>query len=371
MVTVETANPTLEEEVDEEGDVKVDDVDDDEEAIPFEQSISWYGADFTVDAVVSRLNNDDIYIPDFQRSFVWDRRKASRFIESLLLGLPVPGIFLAVDENQRHIVVDGQQRLKSLKFFCNGYFNEDKRKFSLTGIESEFAGKTYESLSPNKQRQLDNSLLPATIVRQDRPSDDKSSIYLIFERLNTGGALLQPQEIRAAIYTGEFNNLLRSLNGNPHWRDLFGKVHNRMKDQELILRFLAMYFNWEKYQSPLTKFLNAYMGSNRHLETQSERELRQVFETTMEAIHRHLGANAFKPPWSRGRFTAAIFDSVAVGVAKRLERDDIKNANALKSRYDTLFENESYREATFAGTARATAAKQRLTIAIEAFADVP
>ena len=368
MVVAEPANPTPVEEVD------VDDVDfeSDEEAIPFEQSISWYGADFTVDAVVSRLNNDDIYIPDFQRSFVWDRRKASRFIESLLLGLPVPGIFLAVDENQRHIVVDGQQRLKSLKFFCNGYFNEDKRKFSLTGIESEFAGKTYESLSPNKQRQLDNSLLPATIVRQDRPSDDKSSIYLIFERLNTGGALLQPQEIRAAIYTGEFNDLLRSLNGNPHWRDLFGKVHNRMKDQELILRFLAMYFNWEKYQSPLTKFLNAYMGSNRHLETQSERELRQVFETTMEAIHRHLGANAFKPPWSRGRFTAAIFDSVAVGVAKRLvERDDIQNANALKSRYDTLFENESYREATFAGTARATAAKQRLTIAIEAFADVP
>lgn len=371
MVAVEPANPTLEEEVDEAGDVKVDDVDDDEEAIPFEQSISWYGADFTVDAVVSRLDRGDIYIPDFQRSFVWDKRKASRFIESLLLGLPVPGIFLATDENQRHIVVDGQQRLKSLKFFCNGYFNEDKRKFSLTGIESEFTGKTYDSLSPEYRRKLDNSLLPATIVRQDRPSDDKSSIYLIFERLNTGGALLQPQEIRAAIYTGEFNNLLRSLNSNPHWRDMFGKVHNRMKDQELILRFLAMYFNWEKYQSPLTKFLNTYMGSNRHLETRSEKELRLAFESTMEAIHKHLGANAFKPPQSKGRFTAAVFDSVAVGVAKRLERGDIQNAKALRSRYASLFENEDYRESTFAGTAHTTAAKQRLTIAIEAFADVP
>lgn len=367
MVAAEPANPTPVEEVDEE----VEDVDD-EETIPFEHSISWYGADFTVDAVVSRLNRDDIRIPDFQRGFVWNRQKASRFIESLLLGLPVPGIFLATDEDQRFIVVDGQQRLKSLKFFCNGYFNENKhRKFSLTGIESEFAGKTYDSLNPNEQRKLNDSLLHAIIVRQDRPSDDKSSIYLIFERLNTGGMLLQPQEIRAAIYTGEFNDLLRSLNNNPRWRDMFGKVHNRLKDQELILRFLAMYFNGDEYQSPLTKFLNAYMGSNRKLETQSERELRQVFETTMEAIHKHLGANAFKPPWSRGRFTAAIFDSVAVGIAKRLERGDIQNAKALKSRYASLFENESYREATFAGTARATAAKQRLTIAIEAFADVP
>lgn len=368
MVVAEPANPTPVEEVD------VDDVDfeSDEEAIPFEQSISWYGADFTVNDVVYRLDNDDIYIPDFQRGFVWSRQKASRFIESLLLGLPVPGIFLATDENQRHIVVDGQQRLKSLKFFRNGYFNEDKRrKFSLTGIESEFAGKTYESLSPNEQRKLNNSLLHATIVRQDRPSDNKSSIYLIFERLNTETVLLQPQEIRAAIYTGEFNDLLRSLNNNPHWRDLFGKVHNRMKDQELILRFLAMYFNWEKYQSPLTKFLNTYMGSNRHLETRSEKELGLAFESTMETIHKHLGPNAFKPSQSNGRFTAAVFDSVAVGVAKRRERGDIQNAKALKSRYDSLFENEDYREATFAGTAHTAAAKQRLTIAIEAFADVP
>lgn len=367
MVAVEPANPTHDEEVDEE----VDDVDDDE-TIPFERAISWYGADFTVDAVVSRLNRGDIYIPDFQRSFVWDRRKASRFIESLLLGLPVPSIFLATDEYQCHIVVDGQQRLKSLKFFCNGYFNENKRRrFSLTGIESEFAGKTYDSLSPEYRRKLDNSLLPAIIVRQDRPSDDKSSIYLIFERLNTGGALLQPQEIRAAIYTGEFNDLLKNLNNNTHWRDMFGNIHNRMKDQELILRFLAMYFNGDEYQSPLTKFLNTYMGSNRHLKARSGEELRRAFESTMETIHKHLGANAFKPSQSNGRFTAAVFDSVAVGVAKRLERGDIQNAKALRTRYDSLFENEAYRESTFAGTAHTTAAKQRLTIAIEAFADVP
>lgn len=371
MVEVEAGNPTYEEEF-EDVDEKVEDVDPDEEAIPFEQSISWYGADFTVDGVVSRLNEDDIRIPDFQRSFVWDRRKASRFIESLLLELPVPGIFLATDENQRLVVVDGQQRLKSLKFFFNGYFNEDNRKkFSLIGIDSKFADKTYESLSPDEQRRLRNSLLHATIVRQDRPSDDKSSIYLIFERLNTESVRLQPQEIRAAIYTGKFNDLLRSLNNNTHWRDMFGKVHKRMKDQELILRFLAMYFNGEEYQSPLTKFLNTYMGSNRHLEARSEEELRRAFESTMETIHKHLGANAFKPSQSNGRFTAAVFDSVAVGVAKRLERGEIQNAKALRTHYNSLFENEAYRESTFAGTAHTTVAKQRLTIAIEAFADVP
>ena len=347
--------------------VDVDDPSTDE-TIPFEIPITWYGADFPVDGLVNRLNRNDIVIPDFQRGFVWNRQKSSRFIESLLLGLPVPGIFLSLEESQQHIVVDGQQRLKSLQFFYNGKFSGTNRKFALTGIESKFAGHTYNDLDPEDRRRLDNSLIHATIVRQNESSKDSSSIYLIFERLNTGGMLLQPQEIRAAIYTGKFNDLLGELNGNIHWRDMFGKVHHRMKDQELILRFLAMYFNRKEYKSPLTKFLNEYMGNNRHLEVQSGEEIRNTFEKTMELIHDNLGDKAFKP---YNRFAAALFDSVAVGVANRLEQGEVRDGANLKAEYESLMQDEDFHETTFGGTAHTSVVERRLSMAIQAFCDIP
>ena len=355
-------------------DVIVDDVEDDspEEVMPFEYSITSYGADFTIDGLVSRLRRGDIFIPSFQRAFVWDTKTASKFVESLLVGLPVPGIFLSREEDTKKlIIVDGQQRLVSLRAFYDGKFADTGKTFALTGLgeKSRFSGKTYESLEPEDRRTLDDAILHATIIRQDKPSDDNSSIYQVFERLNTGGLQLQPQEIRAAMYHGAFNDLLQDLNCNHTWRKLYGNVSNRMKDQELILRFLAMYFDRKNYQSPLKQFLNKYMGSNRNLTRQSEGEIRSVFENTMETIHNHLGPNAFKP--SKGRFTVAVFDSVAVGIADRLKRGDILNGKELKAAYDALMENEDYRQTSIEGTAQTRTVNQRLTLAIKAFSDVP
>lgn len=371
MVAAEPANPTPVEEVDDAGDVKVDDDFDSDEEIPFEYSITSYGADYTVDSLVKRVEQGSIFVPPFQRGYVWDKKRASKFVESLLLGLPVPGIFLSREEStNKSMIVDGQQRLESLRSFYNGKFGD--AEFNLTGIASEFEGKTYASLDIAHQLKLDDSIIHATIVRQDKPSDDNSSIYMLFERLNTAGVQLQPQEIRVAMFHGQFNNLLGKLNQNEHWRELFGKVHLRMKDQELILRFLAMYFTRkEEYSGPLKKFLNEYMGRNRQLAVQSEEEVRYVFENTMRTIYDHLGIKAFKPPQSRGRFTAAVFDSVAVGVATRLERGDIQDAQTMLSKYNALIKNPDYRHATYEGTARANQVQTRLGLAIDAFSEVP
>ena len=353
-------------------DVEVEDVkfDSTEETISFEYSITSYGVDYTVDSLVKRLQQDDIFIPPFQRGFVWNKKKASEFVESLLLGLPVPGIFLSREEDtNKSMIVDGQQRLKTLRSFYEGKFADGN--FALTGVKSRFSGETYTSLNPEDRRRLDDSILHATIIRQDKPSDDNSSIYLIFERLNTGGLPLQPQEIRVAMFHGEFNDLLGNLNCNTHWRDMFGKVHTRMKDQELILRFLSMYFvGGDDYRGPLKKFLNKYMGSNRHLKVHSEQEIRNVFEKTMKTTHAHLGVNAFKPPQSNGRFTAAVFDSVAVGVASRLVNGSISDGDAVKKSYNILLQNEGYRKAIFEGTASTNQVQKRLGLAIDAFSTV-
>lgn len=158
-----------------------------EEIITFKYSITSYGADYPIDGLVRRISDGSIYVPIFQRDFVWSYGQASSFIESLLLGLPVPGIFLSREQDtQKLLVVDGQQRLRTLQYFYEGLFAPNKKEFTLKNVQPQFEGKTYKSLPSEDRRRLDDSILHATVVRQDEPSDDESSIYLLFERLNTG-----------------------------------------------------------------------------------------------------------------------------------------------------------------------------------------
>ena len=230
---------------------------------PVRYTISSYGADYPVDGLVNRISRGDVYVPEFQRGFVWTAAQASRFIESLLLGLPVPGIFLFKElDTGKLVVVDGQQRLRSLEAFYNGVLRG--REFSLRGVSEEYAGVTCKSLSEEDRRRLDDSIVHATVFQQDDPTDDRSSIYLIFERLNTGGIPLNPQEIRSCVYRGEFNNLLNELINEPNWGEIYGEPSHRRKDQELILRFFALYEQGEAYERPMKGFLNDYMEAKRN-----------------------------------------------------------------------------------------------------------
>jgi hypothetical protein len=342
---------------------------DGEEVLPYRYSLTSYGADYPVDGLVKRLREDSIHIPSFQRGFVWSLSQASRFVESLLLGLPVPGIFLSREEESgRLLVIDGQQRLTTLLYFYDGIFRPTGREFALSGVQSHFVGSTYESLDVEDRRRLDDSIMHATIVRQDTPSEDDSSIYHIFERLNRGGTLLSSQEIRAAIYHGEFNDVLADLNNNAEWREMFGPVNKRMRDQELILRFLAFRFEADDYEKPLKGFLNGFMGRNRHLQGHSESDLREAFEAPLEIVYRSVGPRAFRP---RRNFNAAVFDSVMVGVARRLADGDVTNLEVLEQNYGALVRDEDFMAATELRTADEDSVETRLRLATAAFADVP
>lgn len=345
----------------------VDKMDESEEIIPFQYSISAYGADYPIDGLVKRIIDGAIFIPDFQRQYVWDIKRASRFVESLLLGLPVPGIFLSREERtNKLLVIDGHQRLITLYYFYKGIF-KDGKEFNLKQVQPQYQGATYKSISQEDRRRLDDSILHATIVRQDKPSDDYSSIYHIFDRLNTGGVNLTPQELRACLYHGEFNNLLKRLNENEHWRKLFGPVSSRLRDQELILRFLALYFNGEKYTNPMGRFLNSYMGSNRRLNLQSEEQISALFNNTVGTIYKYLGDRAFK---LRRVLIAAILDSVMVGIARRLKKGDIHNTKALKENYKTLLSKKGFISATETHTSKEDQVNKRIELATRAFAEI-
>src|SRR4051794_19561544 len=125
-------------------------------------TISSYGADYTVDTLVKRMRAGVFKVPPFQRAFVWTLKHSSKFIESLLMGLPVPGIFLYKEaETNEHLVIDGQQRLRTLQMFYDGIFN-DKHKFRLVGVREPWLNKSYDDLDTADILKLDDSVVHAT-----------------------------------------------------------------------------------------------------------------------------------------------------------------------------------------------------------------
>ncbi len=345
--------------------------DDPNDVVPFRYSITSYGADYPIDALVKRINDGDVFIPHFQRAYVWDPRRASKFVESLLLGLPVPGIFLSREaETGKLLVIDGQQRLRTLQFFYRGYFQSEGQPFALAGVQAELEGMTYANLAPPDRRRLDDSILHATVVRQDVPTDDNSSVYHIFARLNTGGLQLTAQEIRACLYHGPFNELLRELNGDPAWRSVFGAENKRLRDQELILRFFAFYYSAQDYGrepngTSLRGFLNDYMARNRRLRLQSEEELRRAFLPTINLVWAAVAGEAFR---RKRTLNAAVFDAVMVGLARRLEKGGVADVARVASAYRNLVDDEDFVDATETGTNALPSVQVRLDKAVTAFA---
>ena len=343
----------------------IDGFDDDiDSVIPFTETITSYGADFPVDTIIRRIADDDIYVPIFQRRYIWNESEASRFIESLLLGLPVPGVFLAKDPDGRHMIIDGQQRLLSIYYFISG---ERDKKFKLSGVGGLFNGHYFEELSAEYRRRLLDSIIHATIVRQDNQNFENSSIFHIFERLNTGGKQLEPQEIRNCMYPGKFQDLLSDINSSQPWRSIYGNPSLRYKDQELVLRFIALYLNVSDYAPPVKAFLNRFMGRNRNIEDPEIVRSARLFNSVIELLHVSIGEKLFRP---NKNFNAAIFDAITYGIAKRLERGAITSQSDVKKEYDMLLDNPEFKVFYSSGTSSETSVKGRLKMAAEAFSEV-
>jgi hypothetical protein len=352
------------------GEEDVEDVDplDEQEIINFTYDITSYGVDFVVDGLVQRLDRGDIQVPPFQRDYVWNKTQADRFIESLLLGLPVPGIFLSrEEETNKLLVIDGQQRLRTLHAFYEGTWMDDE-EFRLDSVRTRFRDATYAALAPDDKRRLDDSILHATVIKQDQPSEDQSSVFFIFERLNSGGTQLEPQEIRAAIYQGEFNDLLARLNDEPAWRAIYGKKSPRLKDQELILRYLAMLERHDSYLRPMKEFLNAFMATKRHLSLEDAQQYAVSFTETIRLVRDILGRQAFKP---RTSLSAAVFDAVMVGLTRRLSSGPVTEPEKVRDIYDRLLDDKRFVDATIRSTADQERVRLRIETAVDAFNALP
>lgn len=319
----------VEEEIDEEPYVEFD--------------ISATPSDSSLELLSQKITAEEIIIPFYQRKFVWKIEQASKLIESFLMGLPVPQVFFFVNEDDRLEVIDGQQRLKSVNYFFEGYFGETDLKgkrtvFRLKGLSerSEYNGKTFVDLPDKDKRRLKNATLRAINIKQLKPSLNSDSVFHIFERLNTGGTRLKPQEIRNAVYRGNIVEELRTLNELDDWRAILGVPipDKSQKDMELLLRLYALFEVWGEYEKPMLAYLNRVMKRDRDFDEPRAKRFKKRFKIATALIREAID-RPFRP---RGVLNAATLEAVMITV---LEHPEIA-AKELKSRYKKLMADAGF-----------------------------
>lgn len=336
-------------------------------------TVTFSTQDYPIDGLVKRLergsmlipqfgrSDDRLQTPGFQRGFVWSKAQMDRFVESLLLGYPVPGIFLVKQtEDNRLLVLDGQQRLETLRRFYEGIHGG--REFSLQNVGTVLRGKTYKTLDEPDRIKLDDSYLQATIVISDGSLQINDAIYQIFERLNSGGTQLTPHEIRVALYAGPLVDFIETCNADRAWRSLFGPPSKRIRDHELISRILALYQDADSYMRPLKHFLNRFFADHRDMRG-VDPTIERLFIRACAKLAGEVGPEAFRSA-AGNQVNAAQAEAVTVGMMRALTAG--AEVNDLPGRIHHLRTDAEFVRWTTRATADKDAVTERLRLATEA-----
>lgn len=300
------------------------------------RSVSFDSYDITVRQLIDMIIEGTIDIsPEYQRHFVWDEKRQSQLIESIFLGIPVPSLFMATNKDATWEVIDGVQRLTTLiNFVCT--INESSKilvspqKSKLSGLEklSSMNDLFFEDLPKSIQLMLLTRPIRLTVL------NDKSDFnvrYDLFERLNTGGVILHPQEIRNCVYLGEFNDFLKECAVDANFRSVVKTTANAERSgsfEELALRFFAYFEARNDFVHSVQGFLNDYMKA-KTLNFSNKKELRNIFTKVFSFLNSHLPNGIVRG--NRVNITPTIlFEAITVGTALAIQKNKSKvNANRL------------------------------------------
>lgn len=312
---------------------------------------------FSVYEYLRQMKKGRIVInPEFQRNQVWTSVQKSRFIESVILNFPLPPIYLNQDKEGRYIVIDGLQRTTALHEFFEDVF-------SLNSLEAlpAYNGKKFTDLSEALQSKLENKKMTIFSLK---PSTPMVVIYDLFKRINTGGTQLNRQEIRNCIFIGKSTRLLKELASLECFKKAtdFGVSPRRMKDREVVLRYIA--FRWgnfkERYEGDMSKFLESMMTDINKMSDTQLKEIENDFVRVMQWAFRLWGDICFRVPTekTRGVVNMAILESVCLFLSLSSESYLQNNISLIRSNYQQLIKNSLYHESV----TRATASKQSVTM---------
>ena len=333
--------------------------------------------DFNTKTLVDFIDSSVVVIPGFQRNYVWDIKRASRLIESLVVGLPVPQVFLYERGRDEFVLIDGQQRLMSIYYFVKGRFPKKSKLAELRLITTGYSNLSeelladdryfgdfhlnlpeavpsqtnrlhkfrYSELDDKERTSFDLRTIRHIIVRQMQPEND-DAMYEIFNRLNSGGMKLMPQEIRRAAYDSKFYDMLYETNVQPQWRELVGEktpdIH--MRDVEILLRGFAMLINGDSYRPSMVKFLNQFSKDAKAFEAAQLEQLGQILGSFLDSCN-GLPRDAFHN--ARGRFSPTIFESVFVAACERPYADGrLVDGSISEKSLSALKEDEEFNSAT-------------------------
>ena len=348
--------------------------------------------DFNTKTLVDFIDSGVVIIPSFQRNYVWDIKRASKLIESIIVGLPIPQVFLYEQARNKFLVIDGQQRLMSIYYFVKERFpRKDKLaelrllsdgksnisaeilsndeyfgNFQLVlpenspGHPNRFHRRRYTSLDDDYQTSFDLRTIRHIIVQQIRPHGD-DAMYEIFNRLNSGGVNLTPQEIRRCTFDSNFYDMLYRTNTREEWRKLVGTqipdIH--MKDVEILLRGFAMLIKGDSYWPSMVKFLNQFSKDAQAIDSNYLQELQELLQSFLDSCQ-DLPNDAFHS--TQGRFSPMIFESVFVAVCSKpySEHQTISGKITAESLM-ALKEDVKFRGATQSKTAERANVQTRLS----------
>lgn len=310
-------------------------------------------ADPEVDSLYGKYKRGILILqPDFQRQFIWDNKKASKLIESALLDIPLPVVYLSEEKDGKVYVIDGQQRLTAFFSFIDGKF-PDGRDFRLTGLKvfDELNAKFFREISKALQDKIRFCNIRTVTFRKESKTNLK---FEIFERLNTGAVSLNDQELRNCIYRGPYNNLLKELAQDRDFVYLLGlkKPEKRMKDVELVLRFAAFYHNtYLNYRPPMSSFLSNDMEKNQFISESEIAELKTAFKNSVSIVKSLLSTHAFKRfykgdsknpngCWESQRFNASLYDISMYSFAKQDKNKVYQNLDSIREGLIFLMTND-------------------------------
>ena len=285
--------------------------------------------------------------PDYQRDYVYSEARASKLVESILMGIPIPTIYLSQEQDETYSVIDGQQRLTSfVKYLSNDYKLKDLKELV------ELNNLSFKDLDKEIQRKLKKCSLETIIILKNS-SDLK---YEIFARLNQGAVSLKPQELRNCIYRGSFNNMIEDIAKNNKTLALLIAQENKRKSyQEQILRFFALK-DFSSFKSSLLKTMNSYMEIHQNDSDDIIAKQKNLFNGTIDIIKQVLGNDAFfgydrEKGILISKFSGSIFDSIVIPFSMFNKHDIMQHADDIRKEINNLKKNnEEYKDYTYAST---------------------
>lgn len=254
------------------------------------KTLNLYPIDYPFETLSQRIRSSPPKLkldPEFQRTYKWDKEgweRASRFIESCLMRIPLPACYFAENEDGSHLVIDGVQRLTTIEKF----FNDE---FALEGMTAfkELEGKRFSQLGPYRS-ELEATTIRCIVLRKENPD---YLVQEIFSRLNQGAVKLSDQEIRHAIYPGPLNDLLVELSKIPDIANFGNTTKDSREGEEMVLRFFALQEDLASYEGRLSKFLDTYMQKNARTPNAQVDKLRAQFNKTLEICKQVFGDSVF------------------------------------------------------------------------------